>query len=123
MLCVCLMPHGYLPTDCAFHFRRWSFQIVYWLYAPTVINTFMLAGTWLTVTMAVVRFAAISYPFGGVRRLVGPTGSRIKVVLVFVVSFLMNVPRLFERQVTNIRCKAAAVAVDFRLNTSQTTPG
>jgi len=103
LLCFLLLPHGFMPTDCLRHKQRWSFHIVYWLYSNAATNTLILAGTWLTVTMAVVRYLAIAFPFR-VRFLIGRTGSKMKVVAVFAASCLMNVPRLFEHQIETIRC-------------------
>lgn len=105
LLCLLLLPHGFLPSDCVVHPRRWSFHVVYWLYGGAAINALMLTGTWLTVTMAVVRYLAIAFPFR-VRLLIGPTGSRAKVAVVFFVSCLLNVPRLFEHRIETIRCAA-----------------
>jgi len=53
ILCVSLLPHGFLLHDCIVHIRR-SFHLVYWLYSGAVINTFILTSTWLTVTWSVI---------------------------------------------------------------------
>lgn len=110
LLCLFLLPHGFLPTNCVIHQRRWSFHVVYWLYGGSAINALMLTGTWLTVTMAVVRYLAIAFPFR-VRLLIGSTGSKVKVAVVFAASCLLNVPRLFEHRIETIRCSITSPAV------------
>ena len=119
VLCASLLPHGFLPHDCIVHVRR-SFHLVYWLYSGAVINTFILASTWLTVmwsinqliagrftwltvAMAVGRYLAVFYPFH-VKPLIDLRCTRSTITAIFVVSFLVNVPRFFENAVQSIPC-------------------
>jgi len=57
----------------------------------------------LTVTMAVGRYLTVSYPFH-VKPLIDLRCTRSTIVAIFVVSFLLNVPRFFENAVQSIPC-------------------
>ena len=59
-------------------------------------------SSWLTVTMAVGRYMAISHPFH-VKPLIDLRSTRSTIVTIFVVCFLVNVPRFFENTVQSIQ--------------------
>ena len=56
---------------------------------------------WLTVTMAVGRYMAVSHPFH-VKPLIDLRSTRSTIMAIFVVSFFVNVPRFFENAVQSI---------------------
>lgn len=106
ILCASLLPHGFLLHDCIVHVRR-SFHLIYWLYSGAVINTFILTSTWLTVTMAVGRYLAVSRPFHLKPLMDDLRSTRWTIIAIFVVSFLVNVPRFFENAVQSIPCQSS----------------
>ena len=109
ILCASLLPHGFLLHNCIVHVRR-SFHLVYWLYSGAIINTFILTSTWLTVTMAIGRYLAVCHLFH-VRPLIDLRSTRLTVTAIFVVSFIVNIPRFFENTVQSITCLSRSFSV------------
>lgn len=102
LLCVCLLPNGFIAED-RFEYPFKNFQIIYRAYSGALINTFILTSTWLTVTMATSRYLAICYPFKW-HYLVGMTGTKASIALVFLTCLVFNIPRFFEHAITTISC-------------------
>ena len=102
LCCLSLFPHGFFGEN-QFSFQSVSFQLVYQTYGQVLINIFILTSTWLTVTMATSRYLAICHPFRA-RHMIGLTGTRVSIILVFIVSVMFNIPRFFEYYVESIRC-------------------
>jgi hypothetical protein len=67
-------------------------------YATYFQNVFLHTGTWLTVVMAVGRYAAICRPLQA-RHLVGVRPTRIAVLLTFVVWTLLDLPKIWTYEV------------------------
>jgi len=88
----------------------WDVHLVYWMYSGAVINTFILTSTWLTVTMAVGRYLAVSYPFH-IKPMIDLRCTRFTIAAIFAVSFLVNVPRLFENTVQSIPCPQTSLTI------------
>ena len=102
LCCICLFPHGFLKEN-QFNFSSVNFQLVYKTYGEVFINTFILTSTWLTVTMATSRYLAICHPFRA-RHMIGLTGTRVTILLVFFISILFNIPRFFNYRIESIQC-------------------
>ena len=81
----------------------YSLQLIYRTYGDALINTFILTSTWLTVTMATSRYLAICHPFRA-RYIVGLTGTRVSIAVVFLLCLLANIPRFFEYYIDYIKC-------------------
>lgn len=103
LLCVCLLPHGFIAEE-RFEYPFKNFQLAYRAYSGALINTFILTSTWLTVTMATSRYLAICYPFKW-HYLVGMTGTKASIVLVFLTCLAFNIPRFFEHTITTVPCE------------------
>lgn len=108
LLCVCLLPNGFIEEE-RFEYSTRSFQLVYRVYSGAVINTFILTSTWLTVTMATSRYLAICFPFRW-HHLVGMTGTKASITMVFLVCLVLNIPRFFENSIATIPCSDGRMA-------------
>ena len=84
------------------------FQLVFMTYGSALINTFILTSTWLTVTMATSRYLAICHPFRS-RYIVGLTGTRVSITVVFLLCLLANIPRFFEYYIEWVPCTDQSV--------------
>ena len=102
MVCLVVLPYGLLNNS-PFSFPTRTFHLVYETYGNAFINTFILTSTWLTVTMATSRYLAICHPFKA-RHLIGITGTKTSIALVFIVSVMFNIPRFLEWRIESVQC-------------------
>jgi len=72
-------------------------------YSESAVNMFALASTWLTVVLAVCRYVVVCRPLHA-RAYISLRRTRSSVVVAFVVSALVNVPRLLRFTVTARHC-------------------
>ena len=77
---------------------RLTFALVYLVYHPAVISTFITLSTWLTVVMAVSRYLAICHPLKA-RIIIGMRFALGSIAVAFLFSILLNVPRFFQSAV------------------------
>ena len=92
--CVSLFPYGIVVSKDSGLFESKTFELYYRTYGTAVINTFILTSTWLTIAMAFSRYLGICHPFKA-RSLIGMTGTRVTIVLIYLVCLGFNVPRYF----------------------------
>ena len=104
LCCLCLLPPGLFSKGSHFTYPTLSFVMIYIGYGEAFVNTFMLTSTWLTVIMATSRYLAICHPFRA-RHLIGLTGTRVSIAIVFVGSVIFNIPRFFYKNIEVIPCK------------------
>jgi len=102
LFCIAVLPRAYIGAA-AFGFRRYDFRIVYAAYGDTLVNTFIVSSTWLTVAMAVSRYVAICHPLHA-RQIIGRTFATLTLAGVFVISVLANIPRFLRQQIVAIPC-------------------
>ena len=102
LLCVTLLPYGVLK-DIQFSYQSLSFKLLYESYGVAVVNMFILTSTWLTVTMATSRYLAICHPFWA-RHVIGVTGTKASICLVFLLCAIFNIPRMFEAAIETLHC-------------------
>ena len=100
MLCLALFPAAF--TDPTFAvFRQRSFLLYYQAYGTGVVTTFILTSTWITLTLAVIRYFVICHPFSMIafysRRAVRPI-----YFIVCVVAVTINVPTFLHFQISEI---------------------
>jgi len=80
--------------------RRLTFALVYRVYHPAIISTFITSSTWLTVVMAVSRYLAICHPLKA-RIIIGMRFAAGSIAVAFLFSVLLNIPRFLH---TDIAC-------------------
>lgn len=107
LICVAILPMAYVGTG-SFGYPSLDFRLIYLVYGPPIINTFILTSTWLTVSMAFSRFLAICYPLKG-RQFIGKTFALTSLTVVFVACALFNVPRYFWRKLSSYECHNGSV--------------
>jgi len=96
-------PFGLLHCFKQSAFDTYGFDIYVRLYAPYLQNVFLHTGTWLTVVMAVGRYAAICRPLQA-RHLVGVRPTGIAVLLTVVVWTLLDLPQIWTFNVVLFDC-------------------
>jgi len=74
---------------------RLTFALVYRVYHPAIISTFITSSTWLTVVMAVSRYLAICHPLKA-RIIIGIRFAVGSIAVAFLFSVLLNVPRYLQ---------------------------
>ena len=102
LLCISLLPHGLLGEERIVYPTK-NFELIYRSYSGAVINTLILASTWLTVTMATSRYLAICRPF----RMLCPvslTGTKVSIACVCLCCVVFNIPRFFEHDIETLVC-------------------
>ena len=72
--------------------------------------------------MAVGRYMAVSHPFH-VKPLIDVRSTRSTIMAIFVVSFVVNVPRFFENDVQSIPCRSRRGKVACEVRLSKTLQG
>ncbi|KAK2139787.1 hypothetical protein LSH36_1615g00011 [Paralvinella palmiformis] len=102
LFCLALLPYGLLGRN-QFAYYSPGFQLVYETYSGAAVNMFILTSTWLTVTMATSRYLAICHPFRA-RHVIGMTGTKRSILLVFAVCALFNIPRMLMTKIGSLRC-------------------
>lgn len=103
LLCASVLPTAYVGNR-VFGFRVYDFRIVYATYGNSVINTFILSSTWLTVTMALGRYLAICHPFHA-RLVIGKRYAVTSLTVVFCACAVLNLPRYFVDEIKAIACQ------------------
>lgn len=112
LFCISSLPHGFYEKN-RYDYPSKSFELMYRTYSHVFINTFILASTWLTVTMATSRYLAICHPFKA-RHLIGMTGTKVSVALVYIAALLLNIPRLFHNRIATMCIDGQLVHFFFR---------
>ena len=107
LFCIAVIPQVGTYRN-RFAYRGWEFIMLYRMYSPGVINTFIMMSTWLTVTMAMQRYLAICHPIKA-RQVVGLSFSKWSVVVVFLFCVLTNIPRFFFDSIYVQHCKDGTV--------------
>jgi len=74
---------------------RLTLALVYRVYHPAIISTFITSSTWLTVIMAVSRYLAICHPLKA-RIIIGMRFALGSIAVAFLFSILLNVPRFLQ---------------------------
>ena len=72
-----------------------TLALLYRVYHPAVISSFITSSTWLTVVMAVSRYLAICHPLKA-RIIIGMRFAVGSIAVAFLFSILLNVPRFFH---------------------------
>lgn len=100
--CLSVIPHAFVERD---PFRpRIDFSLFYAAYGDAFINWFAMSGTWLTVAMAVGRYAAVCHPFRA-RAAIGRTVALRSIASVFFACLIANVPRFMSHTIESVSCR------------------
>jgi hypothetical protein len=101
MFCLTVVPHAFVERDPIVF--AIDFSLLYSVYGDALVNVFIMASTWITVTLAVGRYLAICHPFRA-REIIGTTIAKRAVFLVYGACIALNVPRFLVYRVEHIRC-------------------
>ena len=91
--CIAVIPLAFV--DDVVISDRLTFALVYRVYHPAIISTFITSSTSLTVVMAVSRYLAICHPLKA-RIIIGMRFAAGSIAVAFLFSILLNVPRFFH---------------------------
>ena len=114
-LCFCVMvvPHAFINLDIPV-FPRLTFDLLYITYNNALINIFIMASTWLTVTLAIGRYLATCHPLRA-REMIGMTIAKWSIFIVCFVCVLFNIPRFWTYRIEHVDC-GSGKNVYFRYN-------
>jgi len=85
---------------------RLTFALVYRVYHPAIISTFITSSTWLTVVMAVSRYLAICHPLKA-RIIIGMRFAVGSIAVAFLFSIVLNVPRYLQSAIACVDSDAS----------------
>lgn len=102
LFCVAVIPQIGTYRN-RFAYKGLEFIMLYRVYSPGILNTFIMLSTWLTVTMAMQRYLAICHPIKA-RQLIGVNFAKWSVVVVFLFSVVLNLPRFFVNEFYSVEC-------------------
>ena len=83
--------------------HHWLVGVYYSVYKEATVNVFALTSTWLMVVMAIGRYVVVCRPLHA-RGYISLSGTRFSIGAVFVMSVLLNVPRMFRYDVISSSC-------------------
>lgn len=92
-----LMSHFLRPFDKSGGTTAHVFEFYYKIYKPAILNTFQFTSTWLTVTVSVERYFAVTYPFMA-RQIANPRRTALMGAAVYLASAVFNIPLFLERK-------------------------
>ena len=78
-----------------------SFLLYYQVYGTGVVTTFILTSTWITVTLAVLRYVTISHPMATIA-ICNPCSVKIIYFCVCLVAVIINSPKYLQYQISDI---------------------
>ena len=102
LFCVSVLPHAATEFN-KYTFDTPTFTLYFLLVDNAVINTFIMASTWLTVSMTLNRYAHLCHPILGLRYF----GSRFMIgaiIISSVFSLVFNLPRFWFYVITYADC-------------------
>ena len=81
----------------------WKLAVYYSAYKESTVNMFALSSTWLTVVMAVSRYVVVCRPLHA-RGYISLRRTRAALLAVFLLSAVVNVPRLLRYSIVTSPC-------------------
>lgn len=102
LFCIAIIPYAFIDLE-QLSFPRYTFTLFYVTYSSAIINVFIMASTWLTVTLAVGRYLATCHPLRA-REVIGMTVAKWSIAIVCIVCILFNIPRFWQFKVCHIEC-------------------
>ncbi|ELU14405.1 hypothetical protein CAPTEDRAFT_195476 [Capitella teleta] len=102
LFCLTIIPHAFIDMEEQL-FTQFTFTLLYKTYNNALINIFIMASTWLTVTLAMGRYLATCHPLRA-REVIGMTIAKWCIVLVCIFCVLFNIPRFWTYKIQHIKC-------------------
>ena len=95
LFCLVLIPRGFISSQKAVFPGR-TFWLYYQAYSTWLVTTFIITSTWVTVTVAAVRYLAICKPFF-YKRVIGTTWlNTYGYLLAFIFGCSINIPSMWQ---------------------------
>jgi hypothetical protein len=104
LFCLSAFPHTLDEISTQHLSTSVDFVHVYVVCENAIINWFIMSSTWITVGMAVSRYLAICHPFQA-ERIISVTLTYIVIILIFVFSMVINLPRFWLVSVNDMKCE------------------
>ena len=111
LFCISVLPHAGAEFD-KYTFDEPTFTLYFSLVDNAVINTFIMASTWLTVSMTINRYAHLCHPILGLRYF----GVRFMIAAITIsalFSFAFNLPRFWLYEIAYADCLDLATGQPF----------
>ncbi|XP_052062220.1 probable G-protein coupled receptor B0563.6 [Mytilus californianus] len=112
LFCTFAFPTTFLPRDGKY--QRKNFILYYGMYSTAFINVFIMASTWMTVTMATERYIAICHPLNQ-KLFMTLRKTKLIIVIVYIVAFAFNVPVLWRYKIEE-KCIINSTDFIYRLD-------
>ena len=97
--CLVLFPRALVNFQKSLYDQK-SVDVYYWAYGSALVNTFVLASTWITVILSLFRYIGICHPLRA-RHIVGAFNTRITYFIVILFTVALNLPSFWQHQIVN----------------------
>ena len=102
--CISIIPHSAVERHLELRLQpRVNIKQMYLVCHIAFINIFLTSSTWLTVYMALSRCLAICFPLK-IRAMFTLSFTRIAILLIFIFSVLLNMPRFWAKTIIDVHC-------------------
>lgn len=98
MFCLTTFPNAFLLQRHLY--QRSEFMLYYRMYSITVISTFIMSSTMMTVLTAFMRYLAICHPFRS-RQFITIKSTITAIVIAYLISFAFNIPYIWRYRTEN----------------------
>ncbi len=101
LFCLTIFPRAFAKisgNEALFHPN--DFRLYYQVYGTGVINTFILTSTWITVSMALMRYIGICHPLA-TRKIDSNICVRFTYFIIAVICIIINLPMFWQYKITD----------------------
>ena len=103
LFCILALPMAFVSKKMTMVGGIQAISLYYRAYNEPLLNIFLLSSTWMVVIMASARYLAICRPLHA-RGYINLKGTALAIFLVFLLSFLFNLPQFWHFNIVNKPC-------------------
>ena len=100
LFCIAMFPRGFVTSTYSLFPSR-SFLLYYQTFGTGLVTTLILVSTWITVSMATLRYLGICHPLRA-RRFIGGGFAKALYAVITVVCALPNIPAFMQYRITDM---------------------
>ena len=101
LFCITLFPRAFVPSVDSLFKGGMNFKLFYQMYGTGFVTTFMLTSTWITVTLACLRYLTICHPFRS-RRFNTVRCAKIAYPIVCFMCCILNCPMFLQYKAVSL---------------------